>query len=1017
MRAEDFGSPLTGQQRSVWAAQELALHRSAYNVAAAHRLRGPLDPDRLDTVLRRVLRAQPVLRVSLDGPSADGLPRQVVRPVPTRVLAEADTAPDRLAGELTRLAEVPFAAADPLRLRAHLLRVAPDDHVLLLVLDHVAVDGPSVAVLLRALAAAWHDPDADLIPPGADYFDYARAQAEFAASEEGAGHTDFWRELAAAAPSATPGRAMPATSARTGSVPVRLPDDLSAACARVGATPFVVCTAALTLVVQHYLRVGPVRVAFPAVDWRRAHYPDVVGPFSDMLELCAPDPAAHDLPDYLGTVHERLLDSLAHQGVPLDPLWAAANRAATGREGASGQPLVVSYDEDSAVDALTLAGLDVERVVVPSDISKADLLLSVTVVGTTVVGRLDHRLDCYDEAAAVALARAFETVMDQLLAGAEVPAAAVALDETAVSLTGAPAVSAPGIIESFTAAARRAPDAIALVADGQETTYAELDAWSRGVAARLRALELPAGSVVGLCLPRSAGFVAAVLGVLRAGHVFLPVDVEHPPRRRAFVLTDAGARAAVTDGEPEGLPRGVLPVAVTGPAGEPAPDAPHDPAATAYLITTSGSTGMPKSVAVAHGSLVNHLRFKLDHFGLGAGDRFYFKTPPVFDASLWEYLAPLMAGASVVVAPPQAHRDPAHLLAEMRAHAVTVVQFVPTLLRAVLAESAEWDCPRLRRVFCGGERMDQAAVDAVCRAAAVSVVNLYGPTEATIDATFHECAPGGPPGPVPIGLPLPGTTATVVGRGGQVLPPGFPGELVVGGIAVAQGYRNRAELTRERFAPGPDGARSYRTGDIVVLRPDGLLDYRGREDGQTKVRGIRVELEEVRGLLLGHPAVADAVVVVHPQRPDVLVAYYVAPAEPDEVRAYLAERMAPELLPAHLVPIERVPTTATGKVDPGALPVPRAGRAMTASTRPRGKVEGTLTRLWARVLGVGEDRVPRDISLFDLGGSSVTLIRLHQAIREELSATVAVTDLFKHPTISALAERLTGAGAEAEDRR
>ncbi|RLK09770.1 amino acid adenylation domain-containing protein [Micromonospora sp. M71_S20] len=1016
--------PLSVQQRAVHVAQQFVSDGAGYNVAVAYRLTGALDEGRLDRALTEVVRRQPQLRVQLQ--EEQSVTYQVLQPAPASLLRTTDVVADDLDAHLTALCAVPFVAEDSVRLRAHLLRQHEAAALLLIVFDHLAVDAPSLPVFLDQLSRAYAgvaEPETD----GPDYFSYVRWQQDFAASPAGRAAQRFWQESldgvdpgCGIAPS-TVGSA--AVEPRVASIAVRLPADLDARAARIEVTPFSACMAAYTLVLQHYTRSDDVVVAFPGVDWRRPRYRHVVGLFSDMLRLRAPCLATPSLAEYVRLVQDRVMDGVEHQGVALAAAGSGGRMIQPGRPPL---PAVLSFN-DASFPLLALPGVVSEPVEFATRGSKAELLLSINLRGGVLTGRLDYCTNLFQATEADAIARGFETVLAQLLADADAGApltVRLADPETEERIltdwsVGPPAHTGPGIVEAFRACAADRPDALALVAGDRTVSYAELDRWSNLLAAEIGALSLPPGSVVALCMTRSAAFVAAVLAVLRCGHAFLPVDMEQPANRRSFLLSDAAAGAAVvtaTADAPAGLPV-VVAAQAPPPAGSAAPltHVAADPAAPAYLITTSGTTGLPKTAVVPHRAILNHLRFKQHEFGLDRTDRFYFKTSPVFDASVWEYLTPLVIGAAVVVAPAHAHRDPALMHTELRTHEVSVAQFVPTLLGAMLAERSDWDCPRLRWLFCGGERLTRETAAAAAAATRARVVNLYGPSETTIDATFHVLADGPlePDADPPIGRPVAGMRAYVLGQGGQLLPPGFPGELHVGGVGLALGYVNRDELTAKVFVPDTvsrqGGGRLYRTGDLARWCGDGDIAFLGREDGQVKVRGLRVELEGVRRVVLRFPGIVDALVAVHPRRPDALVAYAVTLDGLDaaRLRAHLAGELPAELVPAYLVAIDRIPTGNTGKADPRRLPVPEVGLPVGADAQPRGVVERKLADLWARALGAAPERLPRDVPLFALGASSMTLIQVHREIRREFAVEVPVTDLFKYPTVAALAAALT----------
>ncbi len=430
----------------------------------------------------------------------------------------------------------------------------------------------------------------------------------------------------------------------------------------------------------------------------------------------------------------------------------------------------------------------------------------------------------------------------------------------------------------------------------------------------------------------------------------------------------------------------------------------------AYVIYTSGSTGRPKGVAVPHGALANHMRWMQEELPLAADDRVLQRTSLGFDASVWEVLAPLLAGARLVLAPPDAQRDPALLLRVLSGEGVTVAQFVPSLL-AVLLDEPGWEgCGPLRRVFCGGEALPAGVAARVRERTGAEVVNLYGPTETCIDATWHRFAEGGAGAVVPIGLPVANTRAHVLGEGMRAAPAGVPGELYLGGAQLARGYLGRPDLTAERFVPDPfsgtPGARLYRTGDRVRRLAGGALEYLGRTDHQVKVRGFRVEPGEVESVLREHPAVRDAAVVVR----EASLAAYLVPAPGAEIppaaelRGWARERLPEHMVPAALVVLDALPLTASGKLDRRALPAPHLAADEEAYAAPRTPTEERLAGIWGAVLGV--ERVGVRDDFFDLGGHSLLATQVASRVREAFRVELLVADLFQHLTVEELARRV-----------
>jgi amino acid adenylation domain-containing protein len=497
--------------------------------------------------------------------------------------------------------------------------------------------------------------------------------------------------------------------------------------------------------------------------------------------------------------------------------------------------------------------------------------------------------------------------------------------------------------------AARTPDAVALRSGDTVLTYRELLDAAALVAGRLSANGVGPGSVVGLCAQRSAELVVAVLGTLLSGAAYLPVDPQYPAYRLRSMLESARAAVLLVDGTGPPLPAG-HPTPVRSLSGEPIGDAvdwrhyraaPEVVTGLACVIFTSGSTGEPKGVEITHVGLANRLVGMLGEHRVGPDDVLLQKTPYTFDVSMWELLLAFIAGATLVVAPPQAHRDPQALVELIVHNGVSMVHFVPSMLALFVTEPGVERCESLRMVLCGGEPLPPKLVNTLTATLpGAAVYNMYGPAEATIDVTAWECRRPEVGDRVPIGRPLVHVSAYVVDERGEPVPVGVPGELLLGGVCLARGYAGRPDLTAERFVEVAVAGRTervYRTGDLVQWSADGYLDYLGRIDTQVKIRGQRVELGEIESTLRRHPVVRNAVVVLRDAR--TLVAYVVPEADFEQdideaaLRAHLAERLPEHMVPSRIVALEEIPTTAHGKVDRAALPVPRRRRASLSALR------------------------------------------------------------------------------------
>ncbi|MEU2306461.1 amino acid adenylation domain-containing protein [Streptomyces misionensis] len=572
------------------------------------------------------------------------------------------------------------------------------------------------------------------------------------------------------------------------------------------------------------------------------------------------------------------------------------------------------------------------------------------------------------------------------------------------------------------------PDAVAVVtAQGDSHSYAELDARARRLAVLLRRSGVTRESLVGVHLHRGLDLVVSLLAVWKAGAAYVPLDPAHPAERLEWMAADAGLALVITESAPAGTLFGAPALGLAErretlaalPAD--APDTPADPDGAAYAVYTSGSTGRPKGVVVTHEGIANRVRWSVREHGIGPGDRVLQKTTMGFDAATWEVFAPLVGGATLVLAPVGAERDPAVLVRCAADRDITVLQVVPSVLRLLVDEPAWGELKGLRLLFSAGEPLHAE----LCRraldrsgSADLRIWNTYGPTECSIDITAQAYDAGQDGGPVPIGRPLDGMRVLVLDPGGRPVPVGVIGELYAAGAGVARGYLGRPGLTAERFVPdpyGPPGSRLYRTGDLVRWRSDRTLEYRGRADEQVKVNGVRVEPGEVSAALLAHPDVEAAVVVAAPAHDGGmrLVAYSVTGdgRPPRDWRPFLAGRLPAALVPTQLVPLTELPLTANGKVDRAALPAPAPElSAAQEHIAPRTDEERTVAEVWTEVLGVTDPGAGDDF--FQLGGTSLSLTRLAARLRDRSGAAIELAALFTSSTLEAQARLIEEASAD-----
>jgi amino acid adenylation domain-containing protein len=564
---------------------------------------------------------------------------------------------------------------------------------------------------------------------------------------------------------------------------------------------------------------------------------------------------------------------------------------------------------------------------------------------------------------------------------------------------------------------RRTPHAVAVSDRRGRLTFAELDDQAGRLASHLRDLGIGPDGLVGICMDRSTDMLVALLGVLKAGGAFVPLQPDQPRERLLLMLGEARPGVVITTAQARAmLPETAAHLLVLDAAREtwmsspPAVTAGCGPRNLAYVLFTSGSTGVPKGVMIEHRSIVNQLVWRIESFGLTAADRLLQKTPLGFPLSLWELFCPLLTGAALTMLDPGAHIDPRRLADAVRAERISVLHFVPSMLEEFLNEADTAGCESVRLVLSGGE----ALTEALARRAferfgpAVVVRNAYGQAEATCGATSWTCDPLSG-GPIPIGRPVANTRIYLLDARLRPVPIGVPGELWIGGVQVARGYLNRRELTAERFVDSPFvlGDRIYRTGDMARYRNDGAIEFLGRRDDQIKIRGARVELGEIEAAIRTHPRVRQAIAAIRAdadghQR---LVAYLVPgfgqTPTVAEMRAFLAERLPAAMLPSAVVVLEAIPLTSSGKTDRRALPDPDWAPLSTFQL-PRTEIEERLASLWSRTLRV--DRVGVDDDFFELGGHSLLAVRLLASVEREFGVLLPLTAfLGGHATVAGMA--------------
>ncbi|WP_164021375.1 non-ribosomal peptide synthetase [Pyxidicoccus trucidator] len=1036
--------PLSFGQQRLWFLDQLQPGTASYNVPGVLHLDGELDTAALEQALRALVQRHEVLRTTFQRNA--GVPTQLIHPQLDTRLPTVDllaVPPEARETETRRLASEealrPFDLERGPLLRTQLLRLGPTQHHLLVTLHHIVSDGWSINIMLRELGALYrafssgHPLELPSLP--VQYADFAAWQRQWIQGDVLQAQLDWWREQLAGVPALLElptDRPRPALQSHQGaSLDVRLPPALSRtveeAAQRHGATPFMVLLAAWQLLLSRYSGQDDIVVGSPIAGRNRAETEGLIGFFVNTLVLRARiDPRA-GFSALLEGVKASALAAYEHQDVPFERLVEELRP----ERSLSHSPLfqVMFTLQNAPLDAVELPGLRLRLGGTPSPITKFDLSLTLQRAPEGFAGELEYNTDLFDASTVERMDGHFQVLLEAVLARPEQPLSlhsplTAAEREQLMVEWNATAVDFPSsatVHQLLEEQARRTPLAMAVEAEGSWLTYGELHVRAALLARQLRSLGVGPEVRVGLCVERSTDMVVGLLAVLKAGGAYVPLDPDYPRERLAFMLQDCGAPVLLTSRSLSArLPPGPVTVFLDGElealsSGQEAPTAAF-PESPAYVLFTSGTTGLPKGTVVSHRALANHLTWMVRWLGVAPGDRALQLASLSFDASVAEVLSTLLAGATLVLPPPGAHRDPAAVAELLARERITLLQAVPSMLRALLEQPALAHATALRAVVSGGEALPTELVPRLgAQLPGARLFNHYGPTEATIDATACVVSGEQPGALVSIGKPVANTRAYVLDAGLRPVPTGVPGELYLGGVSLARGYLGRPELTAEKFLPDPfasePGARLYRTGDKARWRADGTLEYLGRVDMQVKLRGFRIELGEVESAIRAHPDVADSVVVVREDGPSGarLVAYLVptpsATLDTQSLRASLAQRLPEYMVPSAFVVLSALPLSPSGKVDRKALPAPEAPTGPVGEyVAPRTPTEELLARIFAEVLGM--ERVSVTEGFFELGGHSLLATQVASRVRATADVELPLRELFESPTVAGLAARV-----------
>ncbi len=1053
--------PLSFAQERLWFLDQLEPGSPLYNVQTGVGLTGHVDAGALARALGEVVRRHEVLRSGFE--TVAGHARQALHPaarphLPRIDLSGLEPGPREVA--VRRLgraaADAPFDLARPPLLRAFLVRLGFGEHALLLTLHHIVADAWSIGILIREMSALYrafaNGAPSPLPELPIQYADFALWQRGWLQGEALDAEVSWWRRRLADAPALTelPGdRPRPAVQSFRGArvstlLPAALAQKLTSLAHRSGATLFMILLAAFQVLLRRASGSDDLVVGTPVANRSRLEVEGLIGFFVNSLVLrtdLAGDPRFAELVARLRSV---VLAGYVHQELPFEKLVENLQPERSLAHNPVFQ-LMVILQNAAAPGETELPDLRLSRLPDTAPAARFDLTLSATETGGGLFVLADYATDLFDATTVQRLLEHLHGLLEGVARQPERPLSALPLlteperhqlltewNDTAEAFPAPP--SGGCLHQLFEMWAGAYPEAVALVCEERSWSYGRLDADANRLAHHLRSLGVGPEVPVGLAVRRSPEMLLGILGILKAGGAYVPLDIEHPRERLAAILDEARVPVLVTveplvpalppfAGKTVRLDRDAAEVSRHGGA---APESGAASGHLAYVLYTSGSTGRPQGVMVPHGEIVNTLRWRLRAFALDSCDRILQNIPFSFDPSIWQIFGALGSGARLVLPSPDLHRDPGSLLGLMADQEVTVTDFPPSFLRALLEHP---DFPRavhLRHVFTGGEALSPGVRDRFTALSAARLHNAYGPTEAAIDATLWSCRPGERLDPVPIGRPMSNKQVLVLDQDLRPAPIGVPGELSIAGAGLARGYLGQPERTALRFTPHPasadPGARIYRTGDLALSRADGAIVFLGRTDHQVKIRGIRVELGEIEAALGQHPEVAEAVVLAPAGEGGErrLIGYVVAASGAQlaagDLTAHLQQRLPQAMIPTAFERLEALPRTLAGKVDRQALS--RLGGERLAAPQsfvpaetPRERV---LAAIWAEVLRA--DRVGIEDNFFALGGDSILSIQIVARARQQ-GLRFTPKQLFQHQTIAellAVAEAGGLAGAEPE---
>ncbi len=1051
--------PLSYGQRSIWFLHKIAPESVAYNIFITAKINSHLNIPVFNRVWEIIFEHHPILRTTYT--IYEGKPVQQVNQQQNFNIevidvnnASEDDLKEKIFAETDRLFNLEKDAV----LRVSLFTRSEKEHVLVLTMHHIASDMWSCDLLLSEFRALYtteieqvsqeHTKIAnDFLTKNKSYIDFVRWQSEMLSSSRGEKQWQYWQKQLAGELSILNlpiDKPRPPVQTYQGASYISKLDEqiiqkLKHLALASGTSPYQILLTAFYVLLYRYTNQQDILVGSPMRGRWGKEFKEIVGYFVNLSVLRVSVEKNATFNELLAKVSKTVREAQKHQDYPF-ALLAEQLQQQRDPSRPSLCQVIFTWQAQGWCEPKENSLHIQEQVfqMEPYLVGQRGADFDLNLMGMEAQGELQlcwqYNTDLFEATTITRMARHFVTLLEGIIANPQEQISQLSLltedeqHQLLVELNNTQ-VEYPldkCIHQLFEEQVQQTPDAVAVLFENQQLTYRQLNNCANQLAHYLKHLGVGADVLVGLCVERSLEMVIGILGILKVGGAYVPLDPGYPTERLSFMLEDAQVRVLLTQQQIlEKLPGQQAQVVCLDTDWESISQfsqenalaqltvgiASVQPNNLAYVIYTSGSTGQPKGVMLSHRNLCNHMLWMQTTFPLSAEDKVLQKTPFSFDASVWEFYAPLLVGGQLLLAQPEGHADPAYLLKLITQEQVTTVQFVPSLLQILIEQGGLENCHSLKNIFCGGEALPVAVQEKVLSNLNVNLHNLYGPTEACIDATFWTCKQGIERQVVPIGRPIANTQIYILDEHLQPLPVGVTGELHIGGAGLARGYLNRPELTKEKFIPNPfeetGQSRLYKTGDLACYLPDGTIEYLGRIDNQVKIRGFRIELGEIEAVLNQNLDVQASCVIAREDAPGKkqLVAYVVPNRQVtptiSELRHSLKAKLPEYMIPQVFVVLQSLPLTPNGKVDRRALPKPDLhSQPKDKFVAPRTLTEEILAQIWEQVLKV--EPVGIHDNLFELGGDSILSIQIIIRARQA-GLELTPKQLFTYQTIAELA--------------